>query len=59
MGIQMASAYVGSTLMPPVFGLVSKWLGLSFFPVYLGLLLILMIFCTEWIKHRYEKRIQE
>ena len=58
-GIQMASAYVGSTLMPPVFGLVSKWLGLSFFPVYLGLLLILMIFCTEWIKHRYEKRIQE
>lgn len=43
MGMQMASAYLGSTFMSPFFGLVSKWTGLWFFPVYMLIFLLLMI----------------
>jgi len=34
-GIQMASAYVGTCLMPPLFGLVAENIGITLFPVYL------------------------
>ncbi len=43
-GIQMASAYIGTTLMPPLFGLVARNLGVSLLPVYLILFLSLMFF---------------
>ncbi len=42
-GIQMASAYVGTTLMPPLFGLIARNLGISLLPVYLILFLSLML----------------
>lgn len=35
-GIQMASAYVGSTFMPPVFGLIANYISLKLMPVYLA-----------------------
>ena len=41
-GVQMASAYVGTSLMPPLFGLVANRVSISLFPVYLLGLLILM-----------------
>lgn len=34
-GIQMASAYVGSTLMPPLFGLLAARIGFRLFPLFL------------------------
>ena len=43
-GIQMASAYVGSTFIPPLFGLFGNAVGFSVMPVYL---LALMIIMTE------------
>ena len=46
-GIQMASAYVGSTLSPPVFGFISKYLGMWIFPLYILLFFILLVFSTE------------
>lgn len=46
-GIQMASAYVGSTFMPPLFGLISNSLGYEIMPFFLMFFLILMIFMTE------------
>lgn len=46
-GIQMASAYVGSTFVPPLFGLVGKALGFSILPVYLALFAALMLVMTE------------
>lgn len=42
-GIQMASAYVGSTFMPPVFGLVANNISLKLMPLYLGFFLILLL----------------
>lgn len=41
-GIQMASAYVGTSLMPPLFGWLSSRIGLGIFPFYLLLLLATM-----------------
>lgn len=49
-GIQMASAYVGSTFMPPVFGLIANHISLKLMPIYLALfflLLLIMISKTE------------
>lgn len=46
-GIQMASAYVGSCLMPPVFGFLANNISVSLFPVFLLLVLILMVVMHE------------
>lgn len=34
-GVQMASAYIGSTFMPPIFGFLSTYLTVNIFPIYL------------------------
>lgn len=43
-GVQMASAYVGTCLMPPVFGMIVGGLSISLLPVYLFAILALMFF---------------
>jgi len=47
MGKQMACAYIGSTLMPPVFGLIADKINISLYPVYLLLFAVIMIFMSE------------
>ena len=46
-GIQMASAYVGSTFMPPLFGLLGNRISFAILPLYLALFVILMVSMTE------------
>ena len=46
-GVQMASAYVGTCFMPPVFGLLANHISVSLFPFYLLAILTLMIFMHE------------
>ena len=46
-GVQMASAYLGSTLMPPLFGLLANHISVGLYPVYLALLLLLMALMHE------------
>jgi hypothetical protein len=41
-GIQMACAYTGTTLMPPLFGWLAAGTRLSVFPQFLALFLLLM-----------------
>lgn len=53
MGIQMATAYVGSTLIPPLFGALSKVLGLQMLPYFLLIFLIIMLVSSE--KAAYKK----
>ena len=43
----MASAYTGTCLMPPVFGLIANRIGVFLFPFYLLMILLLMIFMHE------------
>ena len=47
-GVQMASAYVGSMTMPPLFGLMARQITPALFPFYLLVLLGLM----AWMHHR-------
>lgn len=42
-GVEMASAYVGTCLMPAFFGLIANKISISFFPYILSIILILMI----------------
>ncbi len=46
-GIQMASAYIGSTFIPPLYGLLGKSIGFEIMPVYLIAFTLLMITMTE------------
>ena len=46
-GVQMASAYIGSLLMPPLFGFIANTLSIALFPWYLMALLALMIVMHE------------
>ncbi len=46
-GIQMASAYCGTLIMPPVFGLIARYISVSLLPVYLIIILGLMAVMHE------------
>lgn len=46
-GVQMASAYVGACIMPPLFGLIANYINVALLPVYLSGLLILMFVMHE------------
>ena len=46
-GLQMASAYVGMTFMPMVFGLIQQTIGIVIMPLYLLVFALLNIFLIE------------
>lgn len=46
-GVQMASAYVGTLAMPPLFGLIANVTSLSILPIYLLLISGLMVLMHE------------
>lgn len=46
-GVQMASAYVGTCLMPPLFGIIARNISITLFPVFLLALLGLMFVMHE------------
>jgi len=46
-GVQMASAYVGSCLMPPIFGLMADHISAGLLPVFLLAVLVLMVVMHE------------
>ena len=56
-GVQMASAYCGTCLMPPLFGLIANHIAVSLLPVYLLVILVLMVVMHErlLVKTRKEK----
>ena len=51
MGVQMACAYVGSTFMPPLFGLIAEHVNIKLYPFYLSIFVIIMIFMVEAVNH--------
>lgn len=46
-GVQMASAYIGTCLMPPLFGLIAERITIALFPGYLLVMLVLMVWMHE------------
>lgn len=54
-GIQMASAYIGITLMPFLFGKLASWVGYDSLLWFVGILLLIKILTTRKL-HRIVKR---
>lgn len=52
MGIQMGCAYIGSTFMPPLFGMLGSQISFKLFPFFLGILLLLMLGMVEKLKKK-------
>lgn len=46
-GMQMAFAYVGSCLMPPLFGVLGQSVTFGLYPVFMALILLLMVVMSE------------
>jgi fucose permease len=46
-GVQMAAAYTGVCLMPPLFGIIANHISVSLLPVYLAIITVLMIVMCE------------
>ena len=51
-GVQMASAYIGSTFVPPVFGALSKSVGLESFPIFVSVIFIVMTVFSEIVNRK-------
>lgn len=46
-GVQMASAYVGTCFMPPIFGFIANHISVFLLPVYLLVILVVMVVMHE------------
>lgn len=46
-GVQMAFAYIGTMLMPPLFGLIARGISVALLPIYLFVILVIMIIMHE------------
>lgn len=51
-GVQMASAYVGTTVMPPIFGVIAQYISIRLWPVCLAVLLLLLFVMYERVRSR-------
>lgn len=58
-GIQMASAYVGTTLMPPLFGLIASHVNISLYPFYLLFFTVLILIMSERLNRIVAKRKEQ
>ena len=55
-GIQMASAYVGTTFMPPLFGVIAENISIGLYPFYMAVFAVLMVICSEWLNKKVSER---
>lgn len=55
-GIEMASAYIGSTFMPLLFGMLVKWINLSILPLFLLFFTILLLLMIEILNRMVAKK---
>ena len=55
-GVQMASAYIGTSLMAPFFGVVLKIMDISVFPFYLVLIFVVMFISHKKLVKMTDKR---
>jgi len=56
-GIQMASAYIGTTIMPPIFGRLASYMSFNIFPVFIGIILIIKIIMVEVLNRKIDNRL--
>ena len=56
MGIQMASAYVGNTFMPPLFGRIASFAGFSILPLFIGGILLIKFLMIESLYKKLDRK---
>jgi fucose permease len=54
-GVQMAFAYIGFLLIPPLFGIIVEHLSVALLPIYIGVFLLLMCLLHEIVLRRAKK----
>ena len=54
-GVQMASAYTGSLLMPSVFGIIANYITVALLPLYLCVILVVMVVMYERLVRNVER----
>ena len=54
-GVQMAAAYTGTCLIPPLFGLLAQYVNVALYPFFLAAILILMIVMSELLHKKTAK----
>ncbi|EPF25917.1 hypothetical protein HMPREF1221_01638 [Treponema socranskii subsp. paredis ATCC 35535] len=57
-GVQMASAYIGNCMLPPLFGFIANRFGIFLLPAYLLLFCTLMIASHERLIRLTERRLE-
>ena len=55
-GIQMSSAYIGSTFMPPLFGFLAESTTIAIYPFYLAFFVVMLIIMSETLNHAVANR---
>jgi fucose permease len=56
MGLQMASAYIGTTFMPPLFGRIASYIGFNTFPFFVGAVLVVNIIMVEVLNRKVDRK---
>ena len=54
-GLQMGCAYIGTSIMPPIFGLITSVTSFSIFPVFIGAVLVVKVVLTEVMNRKVDK----
>ena len=54
-GIQMAAAYLGATLAPPIFGLIANYVEIRLLPLYLAIFMTLSLVMLELLNKQGKK----
>lgn len=55
-GMQMAAAYVGTCLVPPLFGVIAQYINIGLYPLFMAVPLFLMIVMSEKLHIVVEKK---
>ena len=55
-GLQMAFAYIGTTLMPPLFGLIANHISIALYPFYLLAFSVIMLIASESLNKIMKKK---
>lgn len=58
-GVQMAGAYTGTTLMPPLLGQIARFTGIGFYPVFILIFTGLLFLMTELLNRTVDKAKSE
>jgi len=56
MGFQMAVAYVGATVLAPIFGLIASNTSFVIMPLFLLAYIAIMLYCSELVNRHLERR---